>query len=276
MAGTPKADADAVGIDELFGQGMAGPQRPREVQSPDTVDRDAPHGRDADGNVLAPYGWTKPQRPGELPRPKLSPGGRKAKDENARVASVTAIIPPGGKAEPEGQGEQLEQRDYTGTLADTAETIWVGLSMAAMLPLERIPVIGTLPLGKGRTVGQYLAGVNDRLAAEAQIFNHNRGALVAALNTAANHSVRARRLVDKLEVTEPGWVLICGAMVMPFVSQTASLWTGTLAADGLPSAAELAKANRETMNSWIERFNEQLAAAAAQAASAEQLGEQPQ
>lgn len=264
-------DPDALPIGDIFAQAMAGPNKPRDVPSPGDVDPDAPHGRDAEGNPLAPFGWTKPTSKNDTPRPKLTSGGRKAKIDQARVASDPGPAASAGKSSvshAETAKPKLEPRDYAGPLAETSEAIWVGLTMLSDVPLEKTPIIGRIPVGKGKVLGDYLAGLNRKLAAQAHIFNANRGGLVQALNVAANNSARARRLCDKLEAGDATWVLMCGAMVMPFMSQTASLWTNSLEADGLPALAKLAEANKASMDSWIAKFNSQLEALTAEAAEA--------
>lgn len=272
MTTVKDADQSALDITELMGRAMSGPAQPRTVPSPSDIDPDAPHGRGDDGEPLAPYGWTKPQTKDDKPRPKLTAGGRKSKDDS-RVATVTSITRPASSAssakaadkQPDLGKPKLEPRDYTEGLAATSEALWVGLSVASVLPLDKTPIIGALPIGKGRKLGDVLKGINDRIAAQAHIFNANRGALVAAVNVAAQNSQRARNLAEKLESGDATWCLMVGAMVMPFVNQSASLWTDSLAADGLPGVEQLAKANQATLDGWIAKFNAQLAEQTAEA-----------
>lgn len=256
----PVKDADpaAAELDAQIAEAWsAGISRPREVPSPPDVDLEAPHGRDDQGVPLEPFGRNKD---GTI---RKSAAGRKRNDE----PRVGKIIPPG---EPAGDDTKpkLEQRDYTGPLAETSEAIWVGLTFASMAPLGKIPIISALPAGKDKKTGQprklgsILDGMETKIAAQAAIFDHNRGALVGALNIAANNSPRARRWADKLETGDATWVLMCGAMLMPFVSQSGSLWSGTLEEDELPPAEQLAQRNKQQFDAWIEKFNAQLAAAA--------------
>ncbi len=257
MPAVRELDPSAVPIGDIFAAGMEGPSRPREVPSPADIDPDAPHGRDGDGRPLAPFGLTKDGKP------KRTAAGRKPADD-ARV------VKPGTPGDPDLGRPKLEERDYTRQLAETSEAVWVGLSMVSMVPLDQLPVIRSIPVpaGKGRPrrrLGELLKGAEVRVAAQAHIFNANRGALVGALNMAANNSVKARRLVERMETGDATWVLMCGAMILPLMSQSLSLWGSTLADDGLPPAADLAGRNKATMDAWIAAFNARLEQAAADA-----------
>ena len=257
------ADPQATELDAAFAAAMEGTPKPREVPSPPDIDPDAPHGRGEDGQPLAPYGLTKDGKP------KRTSAGRKP-SEAPRVAKP-GDPKPEGKADPKPK-PALEQKDFTGPLAETSEAIWVGLTFCSMAPLGKIPLISSLPIGKDKRTGQprklgsLLDGLGDKIGAQAAIFNHNRGALVGALNIAANNSPKARRFAEWLETGDATWVLMCGAMLMPFISQSGSLWSGTLEEDELPPVEKLAANNKAQFDGWIERFNAQLAMAAEAAA----------
>lgn len=267
-----EADPRALELEDAFNAAMQGTAKPREVPSPPDIDTEAPHGRDPDGKPNAPFGYTKE---GAV---RKTAAGRKPNSDQPRTVAPGKIVDP----KPAAAKAELEQRDYTGPLAEASEAIWVGATMISMTPLSSIPIIKGVPIGKDketglpRKLGQLLEGAEKKLAAQAHIFNANRGALVGALNIAANNSARARRLADKLEMGDATWVLMCGAMMFPFISQSSALWTGELEANELPTIEKMAEANQATFDGWIGRFAAQLDAAteAAVAGIAGTSGEQ--
>src|SRR5258708_24779622 len=170
-----QADPRAASVDEAFAEARGGAPKPKEPPAPPEVDRDAPHGRDENGEPLAPYGLTKDGRP------KLSPAGRKPNaDDKARLAKDS----PGQPAKGQGTQLQLEPHDFSGPLMDAGETIWFGGSIAAKLG-PQIPVVGKFVPGR-------------KLAATMAVFDAERPRLAAALNLAAQHDARARRLAERL------------------------------------------------------------------------------
>lgn len=237
----PASDPAALELDQAFAAAMAGPAKPR-VPPPPDIDPDAPFGRGEDGSPLTPHGLTKE---GKVRR---SPAGRKSTDV-ARTAKTEPDPPP-----PPGP---LPAKDYSESLTATSEAAWLLLTMTSMAPLDRVPILSAVPLGKGRRLGQVLGGLGDRLGAQAAIFDQNRASLVAALNTAAAHNARARRLAERLETGDATWALVAGSMVLPFLHQSAALWGGEMT----DQVAALAKSNREHLEAWTVRFTEQLAAA---------------
>jgi len=88
MAGSdtiPKASPDAApldggGLDDEWAKAMEGPSLPREPGPPPEVDPEAPHGRDDQGQPLAPFGLRKDGKPAK------SPAGRRSKDDQPRTA----------------------------------------------------------------------------------------------------------------------------------------------------------------------------------------------
>src|SRR5260370_41865439 len=112
----PRAQA----LDEAFAGAMGAAPKPTEPPAPPEVDREAPHGRDENGEPLAPYGKTKDGRP------KLSPAGRKPNvDDKARLAKDS----PDAKGQ--GTQRQLGPHDFSGPPKEAGATTWVGGSLVA-------------------------------------------------------------------------------------------------------------------------------------------------
>jgi hypothetical protein len=248
-----QADPRAQSLDEAFAEAMGAAPRPKEPPAPPEVDRDAPHGRDEAGEPLAPYGKTKDGRP------KLSPAGRKPgnPDDKARLAKDS----PDAK----GQGTQLqlEPQDFSAPLMEAGETIWFGGSVVAKLG-PQIPVVGKFVPGR-------------KLAATMAVFDGERPRLAAALNLAAQHDARARRLAERLATGDAGWALTCMFMVAPFTGAVAAIWQTTdkhdvLKERELPSLDELAKANEAALDRMFAKIAEQMAQAQAAAAGQGELG----
>lgn len=239
-----EADPAARGLDEAFAAAMAGPAKPKDVPAPPPVDREAPHGREDDGTPKAPYGWTKAGKDGPS-RPKLTASGRKpAKDDAARVAAPGATQEPAeapvkGKAAP-------EPRDFSAALMDSSEALWFGGSIIAKAG-PQIPLIGRFVPGQ-------------KLAATMAVFDAERPRLAAALNLAAQHDARARKLAQKLADGDAGWALTCCFMVAPFISATAAIFQGdkALAERELPGLAQLAQRNDEAMDRMLAKITAQM------------------
>lgn len=253
-----EADPAAKSLDEAFAAAMAGPAKPREVAAPPEVDREAPHGREDDGTPKAPYGWTKGGKDGP-PRPKLSTAGRKpTRDEQARTV---AVQPAGEPAAPGGKpGKALEPRDFSAGLMDAGESLWFGASIAAKVG-PQIPILGRFIPGR-------------KLAATAAVFDAERPRLAAALNLAAQHDARARKLASKLADGDAGWALSVMFMVAPFTGAVAAIWQGdkALAERELPSLAELAKRNEAAMDRMLAKITATMELA--QQAQAEEMQRQ--
>lgn len=244
------ADPEATALDAAFAEAMGAAPKPKEPPAPPEIDPEAPHGREEDGSPKAPYGFTKEGRP------KLTAGGRKRRDEDkARVTK--APVKDDAKT-----GTVIPPKDFSKPLTETADGIWVGMTFLGQIPLADLPLVGKIPLGKGKTLGDKLAGAERKLQAQAHILNANKGALVGALNLAANNSPRARRLVEKLETGDATWAIMCGAMMAPFVMQSRALWAGTLAENEMPSVDEMARANAANFDAWSERVSAMLSEAA--------------
>lgn len=231
------ADDDAVTLDEAFTAAMQGPAKPREAAPPPPVDRDAPHGRDADGKPLAPYGLTKEGRP------KRTTGGRPLKDAAARVTDVA--VKPDAKNKPAAD----KTADYSGPLAELHDAIWLGLSGLSKLG-PRIPVIGKkLP--------------EDKLAAEAYVWHHHKSRVCGAVALAAKHNAGAARFCQKIGTGEGTWVLMAGAMLMPVFVHTAAVLGGDdrLKEMDMPSLAELKTSNDTAMEAALAEVMQAVAEA---------------
>lgn len=224
-----QADPEALELEAAFAAAMDGPAKPREAATPPELDREAPHGRDGDGKPLAPYGWTKPQRKGEEPRPKLAPG-RPGKDQAARLTEPgTDVRPPEpGKPDP-------EPVDYSDALSEFHDAVWIGLTGLGKVG-SKIPV-----------VGKFLP--EDKLTAEAYVFHASKDRLCGAVALAAEHNASAARFCQKLASGGPTWVLAAGAMIMPVFVQTAAVLAGDrkLKELELPTLAELGAQNDVAM-----------------------------
>jgi hypothetical protein len=246
----PDSDPRAKELDAAFEAAANGPAKPRaEAKTPAEVDRDAPFGRGDDGAPLAPFGLTKDGTP------RRTAGGRRAKEDEARVSDKPAEDKPvdaAPKARP-------EPHDYTADLDGFGDTIWLGLSFAAKIG-PKIPVLGKLLPG-------------DKLGAEAFIFAEIKPRLVAAVNLAAQHNAKAAEFCKKLEGGDGLWALSVMFMVAPVISIAATVWKGDekeLKEAELPSLAEMAAKNETKMDEMIARINAQIVAATTAAMPQEQ------
>jgi hypothetical protein len=253
----PVKDADprAEELDAGFAAAMTGPAKPREPAPPPPVDPEAPHGRGEDGKPLAPFGYTKE---GHV---RKSAGGRKAKEAKDDQARITDDQPPAAAAATAPlTGTVAEPRDYSAPLMDAAEAAWFGGSVLAKVG-PKLPVVGRLIPGQ-------------KLAATMAVFDSERPRLAAALNLAAQHDAKARRLAERLSSSDATWSLTCMFMVAPFAITTAAVWQGeqALADRELPALEVMVKANEAAMDRMFAKISQQIEAAQAQAA--EQAAEQ--
>lgn len=252
-----EADPNAQQLDGAFADAMNAPAKPKEAPAPPPIDPEAPHGRDADGQPLAPFGLTVDGRP------RKTAAGRKAKKDQARTTDAQPAAPE------DKPGAELPARDYSAALMDTGETIWFGGSVLAKVG-PQIPVLGRFIPGR-------------KLAATMAVFDSERPRLAAALNLAAEHDARARRLAERLADNEAGWALSCMFMVAPFAGAVAAVWQGdkALAERELPALDVLAKANEDALDRALAKITAQMEMAqlaATQQAAAEftgQDGQQP-
>lgn len=210
MAGLQAADPNALELDEAFKAAMNGPARPRVAEPPGEIDRDAPHGRDDDGNPLAPFGWTKPVKKGDPPRPKLT-RGRPSKDPDDQARTGTVIPPTQPKG---GQGKPAAdlETDYSEGLSELADALWFGLTGIGMVG-SKIPVIG-------RFIPE------EKIAAEAYVFHAHKDRLCGALSLSAKHNASAARFCAKATQGEITWAAMAGFMVMPFLVHTTAVIRG--------------------------------------------------
>lgn len=248
------ADPRAKELDAQFAAAMSGPAKPRsEPKAPKEIDPEAPFGRDDSGEPIAKYGKTVDGRI------RRSAGGRKPKKGEPDAARVTdKPDPPAGTGEPAKTGTVV---DYSQDLADAADGIWLVMTGAARLPLGRLRA-GKIGLP---------ADAGDRMAAQAFVFSQHKYRLAAALNEAAQHNARARRLADKLAGGDMSWVLTVGALGMPFVMHSLALWrsdAGQLAKMELPAIGELAKNNEALMGQYMSQLTMAAAMIQAQADAA--------
>ena len=238
MSPVSAADPRAAELDQAFAEAMAGPSKPREAAAPPEIDRDAPHGRDDQGAPLAPYGTNKD---GSIRR---SAAGRKPKDDQARTAPAEEDHQPviEGKAVP-------APADYSAGLMDFGEAAWFGGSVIAKVG-PRLPLLGRFVPGQ-------------KLAATMAVFDSQRPALAMALNLAAQHDMRARRLAAKLAEGEASWALTCMFMVAPFTSAVAAVWQGdtALAEREMPALEVLVQANEDALDRMFARIASQMDAA---------------
>src|SRR5215469_5558138 len=111
-----EADPNAKSLDDAFRTAMGAPAKPKEPPAPPLVDKEAPHGRDDDGNPLAPYGLNKD---GSV---RKSAAGRPAKDDQARTAPAEPDPKDAGKSK---DAVQLaEPGQYFKPLSETADGLW--------------------------------------------------------------------------------------------------------------------------------------------------------
>jgi hypothetical protein len=267
MATIPKADPNAVSLDDAFQQAMAGPSKPTgEPGSPPPVDVDAPFGRDASGKPIAKYGLTR------AGKPRRTPGGSRGGGTPAGQRVVTVdVLGTESKAQAEGSKPPQPDKpkpapkDYSSDLSDFANAIWFGQTAIASLSggLSKIPV-----------VGKFIPS-EDRMNAQAALFRTQTPQLVAAINMAAQNNAKARKFAESIAGGEATWVLMAGFLAMPFVAQTAFLWQGTLEAHEMPSEHELAKHNQGLMSEFMASMSAQMEAAVREA-QAQQAGSAPE
>jgi hypothetical protein len=246
MSPVKAADPDAQALDDAFAQAMDAPARPNEPGAPPPVDPDAPHGRDEAGEPLAPFGHNKD---GSVR--KSNAGRRASKDDQPRIKPDTPE-PPAGQLVP------AAGKDYTKDLSEFGDAVWFAGSA----------------LGKGGSaiplIGRYLP--ERKIAAQAAIFKAYKPSLVAAVNMAAQHNARAARFAASIESGELTWTVMCGFFVMPFMTASAAIWKDSdtyhaLADAGLPDLDTLAKRNDDNLDQFLEQINQQMEAAAADAAA---------
>jgi hypothetical protein len=156
---------------------------PPDIPPPPPVDPDAPHGRDAEGTPLAPYGHHKQTgRPNKKPPGPGRPKTATAPAAGGRAAGMSS--PPGS---PSTGGE-----DYAGDLKDLADGIWMGASGL-----------------KGGRLGP--VRVPD-LRAHALAWHQSTPQLVGAWAAAADKNPTVRGYVRKLS-GEGSWSWIIGVAI---------------------------------------------------------------
>src|SRR5258708_34060440 len=94
-----------------------------------------------------------------------------------------------------------------------------------------------------------------KLTATMAVFNAHKTTLAAALNQAAQHDLKARRLAARLSEGDVGWQLTCMFMVAPFVATVRAVWQGdeALKERGPPERAELGKRKNEAREDRLAR-----------------------
>ena len=250
-----EADPDADQLDAAFAEAMGAPSKPKDPPAPPEIDPEAPHGRDEHGEPKAPFGYTAD---GKI---KRSAAGRKRKDPDG--AARTAPAQP-AEPEPSEPGPKLEPRDFSAPLMDAGESLWFGGSVLAKVGPQ-------VPL-----VGRFVPG--EKLAATMAVFDSERPRLAAALNEAAQHDARARKLAEKLAAGDVGWALTCMFMVAPFTGAVAAIWQGdqALADRELPPLAELAASNEKAMDAMLAKISAQMKVAQELAAQQQEAALQAQ
>jgi len=239
------ADPDAAELDAAFAAAMNGPAKPREAAPPPEVNHDAPHGFEDDGvTPRAPFGHNKD---GSV---RKSAAGRKAKDDAPRTGTVAQ---PDGK-KPKGTPDPPPLQDFSEPLGELADAVWMGLSGLSMIG-PRLPLIGK-KLDK------------DKIAAEGFIWRSNRAHLIKAAQITADHNAAARTRLAKLAAGNSTWVLMAGFTLMPFVAQTAAVFSGDDALKAMnpdASVKALADLNKAEWDGAMEQLRAQAAEMAAQA-----------
>lgn len=229
------ADPGAQEMDAAFAEAMAGPAKPRGPEAPPPVDHDAPHGRDEKGEPLAPFGLNQD---GTV---RKSKAGRRAKDPD-NAARTGPPSTPGDTPD----NSQLSPKDFSAGLMDAGESLWFAGSVVARVG-PQVPLVGRFIPGK-------------KLSATMAVFDSERPRLAAALNEAAQHDARARKLAEKLAAGDAGWALTCMFMVAPFTGAVAAIWQGddALRERELPSLDEMAKRNETAMDQMLEKISQQM------------------
>lgn len=242
---TATLDPHAKELDDAFANAMSSPARPRsEPRAPADRDPEAPFGRDDEGKPIAKYGY---KNDGTI---RLSGAGRPSRNspDQARV-DERPQTPLDGKV--------VEGTDYTAGLIGTAGGVWLCMTAASKLPLGRL------------RVGKYglPADSGARLAAQAFLFDQSKVQLAMALNTAAQHSARARSWAQKLASGDATWALTVASLAGPFLSMSLDLWKGQLDPETASAVRNMAAANDEAM----EQVKAQFQAMAEQAEAEAQL-----
>lgn len=245
----PVKDADpaAADLDKLLGEAMDGTSRPRvDATAPPPVDHEAPHGRDADGKPLAPYGYTKDGKP------KRTKAGRPRNDDADRARTAE----PGDQADDKPGDGKAAGGNYLADLSNFADVVWFGASALGALG-------GSLPI-----VGKLLP--EEKIAAQALVIAETKPRLVAAVNLAAQHNVRAEKFCQSLKGGDGFWALQCMFMTLPVLSLSAAVWKGDKALAELDETGEttlksMAARNKDKMDEFMARIAAQLQAAEEQA-----------
>src|SRR6266568_4553308 len=128
------------------------------------------------------------------------------------------------------------------------------------------------PYGLTRDGRPKLSPAGRKPAATMAVFDTERPRLAAALNLAAQHDARARRLAERLATGDAGWALTALFMDAPFTGTVAAIWQTTeehdvLAERDLPGLAELAAANEAALDRMFAKITDQMAQAQAAAAA---------
>ena len=243
MSPVKEADPRAKSLEDAFAAAQNTAAKPKEAATPPPVDHEAPHGRDEQGKPIARFGYNKD---GSV---RKSAAGRKPKDEQARTVEP-ASQPAGGQAV---EGKVLAPQDFSAGLMDAGDAFWFGGSMIAKVG-PKVPLLGRLVPGQ-------------KLTATMAVFNAHKPTLAAALNEAAQHDLRARKLAVRLSEGEVGWQLTCMFMVAPFVATVGAVWQGddALAERELPLLGELVSRNEKAMDEMVAKITAQMEAAQAKA-----------
>lgn len=189
---------------------------------PPRRDPDAPHGRDEQGQPLAPYG-TKADG-----TPRLKPAG-----PGRGRTGPAAIDPPRVTAAPPPGAAQAAARDYAEQLDELGEGVWMLLS--------GVPVPWR--------------GVRIRVQAQAAILKANKPVLVRSCNTIARHSPAFAARVDALTSGNAAWILPAMFGLAPFVGQSLAMWRAPAAGD----VEALAATNEAAFQATLDAAAEQLA-----------------
>jgi hypothetical protein len=236
------ADPGAQEMDSAFAEAMAGPAKPRGPEAPPAVDHEAPLGRDEHGEPLAPYGF---KQDGSVRR---SPAGRRPRDPDSAARTGPASPDKGSTPgdTPRNSQDKLTPKDFCAGLMDAGESLWFGGSVVARVG-PQIPLVGKFIPGR-------------KLSATMAVFDSERPRLAAALNEAAQHDARARKLAEKLASGDAGWALTCMFMVAPFTGAVAAIWQGdeALKERELPSLSEMATQNEAAMDQMLARISQQM------------------